>query len=75
MAQFIMKVYVGNTPPNHCLMMMGHRLNTFFWPRQSDRPGSMVIKIAVEFVTFVYIVNAVGSMPLAYEDSVKVKMV
>jgi hypothetical protein len=30
MYQFIMKVYVRNTPPNHHLMMMGHRQNTFF---------------------------------------------
>jgi hypothetical protein len=30
MSQFSIKVYVGYTPPNHCLMMMGHRQNTFF---------------------------------------------
>jgi hypothetical protein len=36
MSQLIMKVYIGNTPPNHCLMMMGHRQNTFFLPRLKD---------------------------------------
>ncbi len=36
MSQFIIKVYVGNTSPNHHLMMMGHRQDTVFWPRQND---------------------------------------
>jgi hypothetical protein len=31
MSQFSIKVYVGNTPPNHCLMMMGHRQNIYFF--------------------------------------------
>ena len=30
MSQFNIKVYVGNTPLNHHLMMMGHRQNIFF---------------------------------------------
>ncbi len=33
MSQFSIKVYVGYTPPNHRLMMMGHRQNTFFLAR------------------------------------------
>jgi hypothetical protein len=36
MSQFSIKVYVGNTPPNHCLMMMGRCQNTFFWPHPDD---------------------------------------
>jgi hypothetical protein len=30
MSQLSIKVYIGNAPPNHCLMMMGHRQNTLF---------------------------------------------
>ena len=30
MSQFSIKVYVGNTPPNHRLMMMGHHQKHFF---------------------------------------------
>ncbi len=42
MSQFSIKVYVGNTTPNHPLMMMGHCQNTFFWPCLND----IVIHIA-----------------------------
>ncbi len=33
MYKFSIKVYVGNTPQNHCLMMMGHCQSNFFWLR------------------------------------------
>jgi hypothetical protein len=36
MSQFSIKVYVGNAPPNHRLMMMGHRENTFFLPHPNN---------------------------------------
>jgi hypothetical protein len=38
MFQFSIKVFIGNTHPNHCLMMMGHCQNTFFLavPEQLD---------------------------------------
>jgi hypothetical protein len=38
MSQFIMKVYVGNVPPNHRLMMMGHCQNTFFLAAPKQYP-------------------------------------
>jgi hypothetical protein len=38
MSQFSIKVNIGNTPPNHCLMMMGHCQNPFFGPRPNNIP-------------------------------------
>jgi hypothetical protein len=34
MSQFIMNVYAGNPPPNHHLMMMGHRQKNVAAPKR-----------------------------------------
>jgi hypothetical protein len=48
MSQFSIKVYKGNTPPNHHLMMMGHCQNTFFWPRPKDTMMQLIlVKVTV----------------------------
>jgi hypothetical protein len=49
MSQFCIKVYVGNTPPSHCLMMVGHRQNNFFLAaRKQYRRNSQMVGIIAE---------------------------
>jgi hypothetical protein len=45
MSQFSIKVYVGNTPPNHHLM--GHCQNTFFSPHLNNMCLCVCVCVAV----------------------------
>jgi hypothetical protein len=56
MSQFIMKAYVGNTPPNHRLIMMGHCQNPFFWPC----PNNIIFKLNLVMETIYWFLQLHG---------------
>jgi hypothetical protein len=58
MSQFSIKVYIGNAPPNHCLMMMGHRQNTFFLAAPEREPELSTLLLLLAFLEHPsYVVN------------------